>query len=301
MTRPSFSRRPPVCTTTVPNTPSFPWCARRHRPRHARATRRLVTGNGAIHGWIGGGCAQPAVIKTVRLALADGKARMIRIAADAGSEREIGDVLEFGWLAIPAEPSSYSSIRFCPVLALVIFGSSLVAVTLGQLAPRVGFAVSVVAPGVSTADFPMRNACSIRTMRSRSLRKWPGVPTSSSPRRGGEICKRCARPWRSGPVTSRSVASRRKATVLKESLRAAGADLAAVEKQSSHPGLPDRRFDTGGGRAVGASRRGRAAPRDTPLAAQQAQASCCHSAAVKVQPATAVAAEATSASSCCGA
>jgi len=51
----------------------------------------------------------------------------------------------------------------------------------------------------------MRNACSITDDAvALASASGPACPTSSSPRRGGEICKRCARPWRSGPVTSRS-------------------------------------------------------------------------------------------------
>ena len=40
--------------------------------------KAVVTPDGQIHGWIGGGCAQPAVIKTVRRALLDGQPRKIR-------------------------------------------------------------------------------------------------------------------------------------------------------------------------------------------------------------------------------
>ena len=43
---------------------------RAQAPTSAKAgDKALVTADGQIHGWIGGGCAQPAVIKTVRRAL----------------------------------------------------------------------------------------------------------------------------------------------------------------------------------------------------------------------------------------
>ena len=35
--------------------------------------KAVVMADGQIHGWIGGGCAQPAVLKTVRSALLDGQ------------------------------------------------------------------------------------------------------------------------------------------------------------------------------------------------------------------------------------
>src|SRR6516162_4021729 len=54
---------------------------RTQAPTSARAgDKALVTAQGIVHGWIGGGCAQPAVLHTVRQALQDGRARLIRIA-----------------------------------------------------------------------------------------------------------------------------------------------------------------------------------------------------------------------------
>ena len=46
----------------------------------------MDTSEGHILGWIGAGCAQPAVIKTVRRTLRDGQPRQIRITpkADGG-------------------------------------------------------------------------------------------------------------------------------------------------------------------------------------------------------------------------
>ncbi len=71
---------------------------RAQAPTSARTgDKALVTAEGEILGWIGGGCAQPAVLKTVRQALADGQPRSIRIApTDESAERTLGDVLEFG-------------------------------------------------------------------------------------------------------------------------------------------------------------------------------------------------------------
>src|SRR5215467_12324943 len=42
-------------------------------------------------GWIGGGCAQPVVIKEALKALADGKPRLVRISPTAASEDGILD------------------------------------------------------------------------------------------------------------------------------------------------------------------------------------------------------------------
>ena len=58
-------------------------------PASARpGDKAIVTPDGIVQGWIGGGCAQPAVLRTVRKALADGRAQMIRIAPAETSPQE---------------------------------------------------------------------------------------------------------------------------------------------------------------------------------------------------------------------
>jgi xanthine dehydrogenase accessory factor len=71
----------------------------------------IVDAAGQISGWIGGGCAQPAVVSAAMKALADGQARLIRVGpAKAGSVEE--GILDFrmschsgGTLDIFLEPS----------------------------------------------------------------------------------------------------------------------------------------------------------------------------------------------------
>ena len=75
-------------------------------PASARpGDKAIVTPDGIVQGWIGGGCAQPAVLRAVRKALADGRAQMIRIAPAETSHRhpqESADAVvapQGGWLA----------------------------------------------------------------------------------------------------------------------------------------------------------------------------------------------------------
>lgn len=125
-------------------------------PASARpGDKAVVTADGIACGWIGGGCAQPAVVKTVRQALADGRARMIRIApAEEGAVRELGDVLEFGMACHSGGTLELFVDPVVPRARLVVIGDSPVAVSLAALAPRVGFDVHVVAHGADAAAFP---------------------------------------------------------------------------------------------------------------------------------------------------
>lgn len=117
--------------------------------------KAVVTADGQIRGWIGGGCAQPSVIRTVRQSLIDGQSRVIRIAAaDASEERQLEDVLEFG---MSCHSGGTLELFIDPVLPspkLVIFGDSAVARSLCDLAPRVGLDVTLVAHGAKSADYP---------------------------------------------------------------------------------------------------------------------------------------------------
>jgi len=132
---------------------------RTQAPTSARAgDKALVTAQGIVHGWIGGGCAQPAVLHTVRQALQDGRARMIRIApaeAEAPNEGDLGagDAIEFGMSCHSGGMIELFIDPILPPTRLVVIGDSPVAVALAGLAPRVGLPVTVIARGADAARF----------------------------------------------------------------------------------------------------------------------------------------------------
>lgn len=133
---------------------------RTRAPTSARAgDKALVTSRGIIHGWIGGGCAQPAVLHTVRQALLDGRARLIRIAPDGADAPRAPHSLpdeasEFGMSCHSAGTIELFIDPILPPTRLVVIGDSPVAVALAGLAPRVGLPVTVVASGVDAQRFP---------------------------------------------------------------------------------------------------------------------------------------------------
>ncbi|WP_213766483.1 XdhC family protein [Caballeronia sp. dw_19] len=117
--------------------------------------KAVVTEDGRIDGWIGGGCTQPVVARVVRSAIADGIARVVRIAPSAdGYERNADDVLEFGMTCHSGGTIELFVDPFLPRPRLVVVGHSPVAIALSGLAPRVGLDVFVVAPGADPAAFP---------------------------------------------------------------------------------------------------------------------------------------------------
>jgi xanthine dehydrogenase accessory factor len=214
-------------------------------PASAQAgDKAVVTADGIKAGWIGGGCAQPAVMKTVRQALADGRARLLRISpADTGPQaaedaasaargggpawdgpppvqagvRELGDVLEFGMACHSGGTLELFVDPVLPVARLVVIGETPLAQALATLAPHVGLQTLAVTDEASA--IPPGAFVVVATQGRRDL---PGL--------------RAALRSRARQVFF--VASARKGAVLKATLKEAGEDAAAVDAIVAPAGQP---------------------------------------------------------------
>ena len=217
---------------------------RTQAPTSARAgDKALVTAQGIVHGWIGGGCAQPAVLHIVRQALQDGRARLIRIApTEAEAPREgdsvPSDAIEF---AMSCHSGGMIELFIDPILPptrLVVIGDSPVAVALAGLAPRVGLPVTVIARGADAQRFADASQV-IDTDEPAAVAaqvaagSWVVVATQG--RRdlqglGAALALKAAKIW--------LVASARKAQALRESLVATQHDPQAVSAIIAPAGQP---------------------------------------------------------------
>jgi len=206
-------------------------------PASARpGDKAVVTADGIVQGWIGGGCAQPAVLKTVRQALADGRARVIRIApAEEGQVRELGDVLEFGMACHSGGTLELFVDPMLPCARLVVVGDTPLAAALAALAPRVDLPVTVIAHGADAARFPDAERVIASDEAAADLASGAFVVVATQGRRDVQGL-RAALALRARQVFF--VASARKAQVLKASLVEAGADAAAVDAIVAPAGQP---------------------------------------------------------------
>jgi xanthine dehydrogenase accessory factor len=113
--------------------------------------KAIIFADGKMWGWIGGGCAQPVVIKEALKALADGQPRLVRISPTAAPEDGIVDYTmtchSGGTLDIYIEP-------VLPKPHLLILGRSPIAQTLARLAKAIHYRVSVAAAGADREQFP---------------------------------------------------------------------------------------------------------------------------------------------------
>lgn len=115
--------------------------------------KALVSADAIVEGWIGGGCAQPAVVEAARGALDSGESSLIRVGPKGEWESLQGVVdytsgcLSGGTLVIFIEPMIEQPM-------LNVLGNSPAAHNLCRLAAQLGFTVTLTCPGLETGDVP---------------------------------------------------------------------------------------------------------------------------------------------------
>lgn len=129
--------------------------------------KAIVTMGGVMHGWIGGSCAQPTVIKEARKALSEDKPRMIRLSADPAQQTPRDGLLDLpmtcysgGTLEIFIEPHH-------PRPRLLIAGNLPVAQALAHLGKAMNYHVIAVDPentgAMAHADEVLTDVAAIKT------------------------------------------------------------------------------------------------------------------------------------------
>jgi xanthine dehydrogenase accessory factor len=113
-------------------------------------SRAIVTAAGDVHGWIGGACAEPAVIREAQRSIVEREPRLLLL----GTPEQFGAVPE-GMTVIPIACQSDGALQVYiePVLSsphLVVVGGSPMASTLRDLAQALGWHVDLV----DRADLP---------------------------------------------------------------------------------------------------------------------------------------------------
>src|SRR5262245_10948622 len=113
----------------------------------------VITAAGDFHGWLGGSCTQPTVVREARQALADGKPRLVVLTPDPASERRPGVAVfpmtchSGGSVEIYLEP-------ILPAPRLVVFGVSPTARALAKLGKAMGYTVVAADAAAEPEMFP---------------------------------------------------------------------------------------------------------------------------------------------------
>ena len=113
--------------------------------------KAIILADGTFWGWIGGDCAQPAVVKEALKSLQDGRPRLVRISPSSCQEEGIVaynmSCHSGGTLDIYVEP-------VLPKPHILIMGRSPVGQTLATLAKTINYTVSIAAPQADRESYP---------------------------------------------------------------------------------------------------------------------------------------------------
>ena len=117
-------------------------------------SKAVIAADGQLHGWIGGACAEPVVIREAKKVLAEGEPSLIWLGQDADFD---GMHVPEGVLTIPMSCQSEGALQLYiePVLVapeVVIVGRSPMAMTLLELVRGVGWHGELIDGSVFTAE-----------------------------------------------------------------------------------------------------------------------------------------------------
>jgi len=130
------------------------YIVRRKSPSSGKpGDKAVITEEGQIFGWIGGGCTRGIVLKEALLSLQDRKPRLVIISPDAqesinGSTKVYNMTCQSGGeVEVYIEP-------ILPMPQLLIFGSSHIAMALAKIGKSMDYQVQVVMSSVDSSLFP---------------------------------------------------------------------------------------------------------------------------------------------------
>jgi xanthine dehydrogenase accessory factor len=117
-----------------------------------QGSRAIITADGQLHGWIGGACAEPVVIREAKQVMADGNPRLLLL----GTTDQFGTAVPDGMTVVPISCQSEGALEVyieavLPVPHLVVVGVSPMAHTLTQLARALDWRTDLVSPQEFTA------------------------------------------------------------------------------------------------------------------------------------------------------
>jgi xanthine dehydrogenase accessory factor len=116
-----------------------------------QGSRAIITAAGELLGWIGGACAEPAVIREAQHVLIDGAPRLLLLGEPGklGRPGQPGDPAPEGIIVVPISCQSEGALEvyiepLLPAPHLVVIGRSPMARTLADLAGALGWRAEVI-------------------------------------------------------------------------------------------------------------------------------------------------------------
>jgi xanthine dehydrogenase accessory factor len=131
-------------------------------------SRAIITQDGTLHGFIGGACAEPVVIREAQRVIQSGEARLLFLGTtdpDATGPASLPD----GMLYVPMSCQSEGALQVfiepvVPVIDLLVVGRSPMVHLLAELATSLGWQARVAdVPGLGAGDFTERTLVVVAT------------------------------------------------------------------------------------------------------------------------------------------
>ena len=195
--------------------------------------KALIDDQGDIEGWVGGGCAQPAVRKAALQAIDDGRARLIRVRPGEVKDSTMS-IEEYeahchsgGTLDIFVEP-------VLPRPWLLVLGASPVGQVLARLAHEVGYRVAAACAAEDASLYPGVDRL-VEGFELGDVAAPGAAVVVATQGRGDKIALEAAVAMDAGYFAF--IASRRKAAKIKQELVESGCDVSKVNAIRAPAGL----------------------------------------------------------------
>jgi xanthine dehydrogenase accessory factor len=130
-----------------------------------QGSKAIITGSGELRGWIGGACAEPAVLREAREVITSGVPRLLLL----GEPGQFGGAVPDGMRVVPISCQSEGALEVyiepvVPAPHLVIVGRSPMARTLDSMARALGWRTALVAgEEFTSADAGQRSMVVVAT------------------------------------------------------------------------------------------------------------------------------------------
>jgi len=198
-------------------------------------SKAIVRPDREVIGWVGGSCAQTAVLAESLAALRDGRPRLLRLSREASHGSKEDGVVEYamechsgGAMDIYIEPH-------LPKAQLLIVGDSPVAEALTGLGRLMGYRTVLVAPGATPDRFPDVDETTTDLAALGGLATAQTYAVIATMGKYDEEAVRALAP--SGAPYVALVASRRRAEAIRSTLRADGVPADALDRIRNPAGL----------------------------------------------------------------
>jgi xanthine dehydrogenase accessory factor len=195
----------------------------------------IITADGSYHGWLGGNCTRPQVLREAAAALVDGKPRLIALSPEPELQARAGVTP----LPMTCHSGGTVDIFLEPVLAaprLVVFGVSPVARAIAQIGKAMGHLVDIVDPDAHAAELPHADRV-FTDLGAAELRGGAPIASAVVASMGENDEDAVAAALAMRPAYLGVVASRKRFAVLRQTLIDRGISAHALDAIHSPAGL----------------------------------------------------------------